>query len=421
MDGAEAATFAVAPDGSGDVPDIQSAVFLASPGDTVELEDGIFAGSGNRDISYLGKAITVRSRSNRPDLCIVACGGTPADWHRGFLFVMNEGPGSILEGVQVEGAYWGLDGGGGAVFCEGGRPVLRNCWLLDNEADVGAGVFCYARGSVTLVDCILSGNVARIGSGAYVQEGAVEFVRTVVTGNQTASGAGAVFIWLSEFSATQCTIAGNNGRGIVVNTSSGTIERTVLWGNCGAGAGQDLRVAGSSEFPPIVVWLNCSVVNSYAAVGDYAQLIVGHDNVFTNPFFCDPIVCGGAPTMSGDYRVGSNSPCLPENNDCAQLIGVLGQGCGVVGVDVLVPAPERATLSPNPFHSWVEVVVPSRRGQLRAQVFDVAGRVVRTLESGVSLRWDGRDAAGRPCAAGLYFLRLTSPSHAETHRVAFDP
>jgi len=47
-------------------------------------------------------------------------------------------------------------------------------------------------------------------------------------------------------------------------------------------------------------------------------------------------------------------------------------------------------------------------------LFDVSGRLVRRLDSGVfesgyrSVTWDGRDAHGRRVAAGLYFLRTRS-------------
>jgi hypothetical protein len=52
-----------------------------------------------------------------------------------------------------------------------------------------------------------------------------------------------------------------------------------------------------------------------------------------------------------------------------------------------------------------------RAANLRARVYDVRGAVVRTLldrrlpAGPVTLHWDGRDEAGRPVAAGVYFLR----------------
>lgn len=51
---------------------------------------------------------------------------------------------------------------------------------------------------------------------------------------------------------------------------------------------------------------------------------------------------------------------------------------------------------------------------VRVLVFDVGGRLVRTLAAGRrgsgrhSVRWDGRDDAGAPAAAGLYVIQVST-------------
>ena len=47
---------------------LQAAIELAEDGDVVELLDGVFTGPGNRDLSLLGKSITVRSASGDVDI-----------------------------------------------------------------------------------------------------------------------------------------------------------------------------------------------------------------------------------------------------------------------------------------------------------------------------------------------------------------
>ena len=91
---ATATTYLVEPDGTGDFPTIQSAIDAAEDGDTIELTDGTFTGVGNRDLNYLGKAITVRSRSGDPNACIIDCG--QAD--RGFSFI--SGPMILSTGID---------------------------------------------------------------------------------------------------------------------------------------------------------------------------------------------------------------------------------------------------------------------------------------------------------------------------------
>ena len=68
---------------------------------------------------------------------------------------------------------------------------------------------------------------------------------------------------------------------------------------------------------------------------------------------------------------------------------------------------------PNPSEGEVALALAlSDAAPVEAQVMDVAGRVVRTLEPGawrpagtLLLRWDGRDALGQRVSAGAYFVR----------------
>jgi hypothetical protein len=71
---------------------------------------------------------------------------------------------------------------------------------------------------------------------------------------------------------------------------------------------------------------------------------------------------------------------------------------------------------PNPFNP--------RTTPVSLDVFDFRGRHVRTLIDGQSLPegsrqtfWDGRDAGGRPLAAGVYFSRIVAGDFTETHRM----
>jgi hypothetical protein len=62
-------------------------------------------------------------------------------------------------------------------------------------------------------------------------------------------------------------------------------------------------------------------------------------------------------------------------------------------------------------------------GAVSLSLFDVGGRLVRTLvrderPAGIqSVAWDGRDAAGRPAAAGVYLVRLEASGRVERGRV----
>lgn len=77
------------------------------------------------------------------------------------------------------------------------------------------------------------------------------------------------------------------------------------------------------------------------------------------------------------------------------------------------PPAVRLEAWPNPFNPAVDLrFQASRSGDVRLDVFDSRGRRVRTLLEGyrgagpVRVRWDGRDAGGRPLPAGIYHARL---------------
>jgi predicted outer membrane repeat protein len=129
-----AATLRVAPDGSGDYPTIQAAIDATRPGDTVELSDGTYQGPGNRNLSFLGKAITVRSQHGNPKLCVIDCQGGD----RGLTLNQAEGPGSVLRGVTIAN---GASNAGGAAYLSGCSPTFITCIFRGNSCPTGGAIY----------------------------------------------------------------------------------------------------------------------------------------------------------------------------------------------------------------------------------------------------------------------------------------
>ncbi len=90
--------------------------------------------------------------------------------------------------------------------------------------------------------------------------------------------------------------------------------------------------------------------------------------------------------------------------------------------------PERYTLYqniPNPFNpiTTIRFDVPPGGGNVTLRIYDVGGRLVRTLVNGYqsagrkSVIWDGKDNRAESVASGVYFYRMTSPGFEKTRKM----
>ncbi|MCK4305377.1 MAG: right-handed parallel beta-helix repeat-containing protein [Candidatus Eisenbacteria sp.] len=204
-------TYTVSPDGSGDFPTIQAAIDSASAGDVIELTSGIFAGEGNRDIDYLGKAITIRSASGDPDSCIIDCEGDATDPHRAFTFCSGEGSHSVLEGVTVINGYRvgeGLGHIGGAVYCDDSSPKFVHCTFAGNSANKGGAIYCTWNTHPTITECAFKSNSAAVyGGGMYCNGSDPRLTNCTFLDNRAAQGGGGIFCASAYPTLTNCTFA----------------------------------------------------------------------------------------------------------------------------------------------------------------------------------------------------------------------
>jgi parallel beta-helix repeat protein/predicted outer membrane repeat protein len=286
-----AATYLITPDGTGDYATIQDAINVSATGDVIELDDGTFTGDGNRDLDFLGKAITLRSLNGDPEACVIDCEASPGYERRGFHFQSGEGPESVLQGITLTGAFrsenaagvycweasptftdciftentsWYSGGGvyafgsssnftrctfsgntaqdgGGGVFLHDSAPVFMECTFSGNTSvrDYG-GAIASSQSSPSVTDCLFDLNTAETGGGAIwcYPGGSIQITRCVFTGNSAHLG-GAVVCFSSSPTLTRCTFAGNSafqGGGVWCYDSSLQLdlcllaENTATWG-----------------------------------------------------------------------------------------------------------------------------------------------------------------------------------------------
>jgi hypothetical protein len=151
-----------------------------------------------------------------------------------------------------------------------------------------------------------------------------------------------------------------------------------------------------------------------------------------------PAPAGSGVAMSGTFGTGTVQASTPlptasvangivrlwvrardgaGNWGAAAAIDVITSGTGVVSVSDGHAVDFLAPPSPNPFRGHTAFRFGlARAGEVRLELYDLAGRRVRSLVSGVlpagevTRDWDGRDERGNGVRPGVYFVRLSTPA-----------
>lgn len=162
-------------DGSEESPfaTIQHGIDMAANGDTVLVAEGHYY----ERINFTGKAITVASyfmadedslyiQNTVIDADTLVIGY--ADTGSVVCFVNDEDSTSILNGFTLQngiGTPAGENGGG--VCCYNSSPIISNCIIKNNTAQVGGGIYAYSKSPI-LIGCFILENAATNNGGAII-------------------------------------------------------------------------------------------------------------------------------------------------------------------------------------------------------------------------------------------------------------
>jgi hypothetical protein len=131
------------------------------------------------------------------------------------------------------------------------------------------------------------------------------------------------------------------------------------------------------------------------------------------PCPADANMTGNWASLTG-FQVETYGPLYPMQDP--------SQATPVLEGETLPPAANRVYgNAPNPFNPQTTIsFTAATSGRITIRIFDVAGRLVRSLDTKLAhpgratVRWDGVDGRGARCASGVYFYRVTFPDgHAE--------
>ncbi len=172
---------------------IQAGIDVATEGDTVIVADGTYTGTGNWNLGFDGKGITLRCM-NTPINTIIECEGAT----RGFFFHSGESSDAVVEGFTIRNGYTTESLGGGGILCyDYSSPTIINCIVINctsagiaGGAGHGGGISCVQYANPTIINCLITNNSA--------------------TGYDTGHGAGIYCSGYSSPTIIKCTITNNS-------------------------------------------------------------------------------------------------------------------------------------------------------------------------------------------------------------------
>ncbi|MFH1790133.1 MAG: T9SS type A sorting domain-containing protein, partial [bacterium] len=316
---------------------IQAGIDAASNNDTVLVADGIYTGSGNKNLDFNGKAITVKSE-NGPENCVIDCENNG----RGFYFHNYESNTSVLDGFTIQNGKVANDTGGGIKVKESG-PVIRNNIIQNNKVieniGGGGGIFCGSTWERPLVikSNIIRNNESDQGGGISLSSSSPTIVNNLIIDNVANSGGGVSCKVTSTPQIINNTIVGNlagdYGGGIYIaqGSSHPVIANTILWGNISAHGGDEIYLHPGDDVPCFVTLSYTDIEGGLAGIGcgniHRKNIIWLEGNIDADPLF-------GNPSSELEYDLSPGSPCINagtlENASTTDIVGrIRPQGSGI--------------------------------------------------------------------------------------------
>lgn len=398
--------------GTGDELMIQDGIdATVCDGDTVVVLPGTYTGSGNRDLTFDGRNITVIGQGG-PANTIIDCQTVS----RAFHFENVEDTTAVVSGFTIRNGGFAFRGrglgdyDGGGIFCEWSSPTLRNlvienCWaykgggiawahgapvledvlIVDCAADTGAGAYgegtiIWNRGADSTEDLrgrrqdfaklrnveFLENSADYRGGGMYCLESYAQ-LRDVTFRENYAQFGGGMYCVESYADLERTLFAGNeseHGAAVYFENDYGTgIMRSTIAHNVATG-----DFAAAVEFDDSYGSVLYSIIShtvggsAVRCIGD-AWPCIDHCDIYANAGGdticgeCDflrnenisynPLYCDGE---AYDFTLHTDSRCLPAQNPWGEQIGRYGAGaCGLSDVDDgAAPVTSLALHAPSP-------------------------------------------------------------------------
>lgn len=387
---------------------ITAALAASGAGDTVLVAAGTYSAGAN------GETFPLQLTTNRIQLLGAGMDASVLDANGSASVVRHDASqGGRVSGFRITGGSGSL---GGGVRIDNGNAEIDHNRIDHNGASVGgAGVFAGNAAAPWIHHNLVLDNFATSSADVH----GLRF-------HQSATG---VF--------EHNLVAHSDGNGLLtVDLAAPIVRDNIFYQN---GIPAPLRGRGIcwlSETSALIthnlfyqnqvaalLWLGGGGNFSGAMANSYSATDTVYGNVDGDPRFVNA-AAGDYRLVLGSAAIDAGDPTWPHDPDGSVAdIGPFAY-THVASVPASPGAPIALSLSPNPLRNSGELhyALPAR-ANVRVLLVDPAGRMRRVLDEGArdtgshTLRWDGRDAAGRPLATGVYYVQLHAGTAVQSRAV----
>jgi len=298
-----------------------------SEGDVIQIENGIYSGTGNTNVELLGKAITITSVNGR-EYCTIDCGGE----HQAFYVHEGETPATQIRDLTISNGY--SDSTGGAIYINTASLRIDGCAFENCFALIGGAIG--NRGLNTeILGCIFTHNTAGQYAGAIHAFTHTQIIGCRFTLNDAAGpvdGNGGAIVITDTGEIFNCLFEVNTAErlgGAVYIESSAPITNCTFDGNSALISGDAVYIEGPNTIPikNSIFYMNgtehigyetTAPTVTYSNVYMTSGVYPGTGNINADPEFI---------SLAGDLYYlshtsagqGSTSPCVDAGADPASV------------------------------------------------------------------------------------------------------
>ena len=306
---------------------IQAAINDAQDSEVIVVDPGVY----NENINFsniTAQNVTVRSTD-------------PCNWDVVRRTIINAGDANI-DTVTFQGycnavlAGFKITGGLRGIKCDNASPTIKNCIIMGNGqiSSLGGGVYCNSAYQPLITNCFIVDNTAYNGAGIYNDISSPVIRNCVISKNTAVQNGGGLYNNNSAPTLWNCTIVNNtagSGGGMYSDSAAGEMwfRNCIFWYNSASNQGNE--ICNSSSASPI--FGNCNISGSGGSLNwkDEIGANCGNGGIDSSPFF-KPIQCV-EEGLAGYWKLDETSGVVANDSagtNNGTLYGGQGWTSGVI-------------------------------------------------------------------------------------------